>query len=326
MKKYFKFSLGLVALAIVAVTILVGCKKNEQAIPNPNNDTKIVRFGTGLMAVDYAPFYVAKKLGFFDEVLKQKGYTASYTIFQGPAPANEAMAGNSVDVVYIAEPPVIVGKAAGINIKIAGISCVLVQEILVRSNSNIHSVADLKGKKIAVMVGSSSHYGVAKMLEKAGLTLNDAQIINMAPPDARAAFDAGSVDAWAVWPPWVEQEELAGTGIVLPQQGQVINSLLTLRGGFVVDHPDLTAIIQAVHEKAKKWIIENPNEAQKIVADALNVPLEVIKKAWPEHNWSATLSDNVLNDLQNKADFLKQQNLINNPVNVRESMLLQPAH
>lgn len=182
MKTHLRFAFGLVALVLVLSVVVIGCNKKEPGNSTSADTKKVVRFGTGLMAVDYAPFYVAKKQGWFDEALKQEGYTTTYTVFQGPAPANEALAGNSVDVVYIAEPPVIVGKAAGINVKIAGISCTLVQEILVRSNSSIQSVPELKGKKIAVMVGSSSHYGVAKMLEKSGLKLTDAQIINMAPP------------------------------------------------------------------------------------------------------------------------------------------------
>ena len=135
-----------------------------------------------------------------------------YTTFQSLPPVNEAMATQQVDAVFEAEPPALIGRAAGIDVKIVGISCSLVQEILVPQKSKAQSVADLKGAKIAVLAGTSSHYGVLKLLKEAGLGPDSVEIIDMVPPDAKSAFETGQVDAWAVWPPFVEQEEMAGTG------------------------------------------------------------------------------------------------------------------
>ena len=59
-------------------------------------------------------------------------------------------------------------------------------------------MTDLKGARIAVLAGTSSHYGVLKNLQGAGLSRNDLSIVDMIPPNAKAAFAAGQVDAWAV--------------------------------------------------------------------------------------------------------------------------------
>ncbi|WP_162873790.1 ABC transporter substrate-binding protein, partial [Pseudomonas viridiflava] len=76
------------------------------------------------------------------------------------------------------------------------------ETILVRNESPLHSVADLKGRKVAFQTGSSAHNVVLRVLNKAGLTFKDIQPIYLTPADARAAFENGSVDAWAIWDPY----------------------------------------------------------------------------------------------------------------------------
>jgi len=271
--------------------------------------------------VDYGPYIVAKNKGWFDEVLKAKGSSAEYTQFQSLPPINESFATGRVDVVFEAEPPAIVGKAAGIDIKIMGISCSLVQEILVPKNSNVNSITDLKNKKIAVLAGTSSHYGLLKILKEAGLNASNVEIIDMIPPDAKNAFQTGRIDAWAVWPPWIEQEEIAGTGRVLPRGDATIQSIMAVRGDFAKQYPDITRSLIEVLARAKQWIGANPAEAQGMVAKELNVSLDVVKRAWPRHDWSAQLTDAAMADIQAKADFLKSNAFIKNSVDVRGNLV-----
>jgi sulfonate transport system substrate-binding protein len=278
-----------------------------------SSQPQTVRLGSFFTAVDYGPYLVAKNKGWFEEALKPLNAKPTYTVFQSLPPLNESLGADKVDVVFEAEPPAIVGKAAGINVKIAGISCKLSQEILVPKNSSA-SISGLKGKKIAVLAGTSSHYGVIKILEKAGLSKSDVEIIDMAPPEAKAAFETGKVDAWAVWPPFVEQEELAGKGKALGGGTARINSIMAMRGGFLSEQPRLAQAVYGVVQRSKAWMLKNPAQAQQIVSQELKVPLPVVKRAWPRHDWSATLDAAVTRDIQSKADFLKGANFIKNAV------------
>lgn len=70
------------------------------------------------------------------------------------------------------------------------------------TDSPLHQVADLKGKKVAFQKGSSSHNLILRALNKAGLSYKDIQPVYLSPADARAAFEQGSVDAWAIWEPF----------------------------------------------------------------------------------------------------------------------------
>ena len=76
------------------------------------------------------------------------------------------------------------------------------EAILVPKDSTLKSVADLKGKKVALNKGSNVHYLLVKALEKAGVKYTDIEPVFLAPADARAAFERGAVDAWVIWDPY----------------------------------------------------------------------------------------------------------------------------
>ena len=273
-----------------------------------------LRLGSFSVAIDYAPYLISKSQGLFDAI--QSGAKPEYTTFQSLPPINEAFATDRMDVVFEAEPPALIGRAAGIDVKIVAISCSLVQEILVQKTSAAATAADLKGAKIAVLAGTSSHYGVIKILKDAGLKPTDVQIIDMIPPDAKSAFETGQVDAWAVWPPFIEQEELAGIGRVLPKGDALIHSIMAVRGDFATKHPDKVKAIVAVINKTKAWMIQRPAEARAIVAKELTIPVEVVERAWPRHDWAATLSEAVIADMQAKANFLYEMKYVSTRVDV----------
>ncbi|MFX7776447.1 ABC transporter substrate-binding protein, partial [Acinetobacter baumannii] len=77
-----------------------------------------------------------------------------------------------------------------------------VEAILVKDDS-LQKPAQLKGKRIALNKGSNVHYFLVKLLEKHGLQYCDVTPVWLAPADARAAFERGSVDAWAIWEPYL---------------------------------------------------------------------------------------------------------------------------
>jgi sulfonate transport system substrate-binding protein len=278
-----------------------------------------LKIGSFFVAIDYAPYLIAKSKGLFEKI--DGGTPAKYTMFQSLPPINESFATNQIDAVFEAEPPALIGSAAGIDVKIVGISCSLVQEILVPVKSKAQSVADLRGSKIAVLAGTSSHYGVLKLLKEAGVAPNSVEIIDMVPPDAKSAFGTGQVDAWAVWPPFVEQEELAGVGRVLPKGDALIHSIMAVSGSFAAKNPATVKALVTILNETKAWMIKQPTEAQAIVAKELDIPVKVVERAWARHDWSATLNDEVIADIQAKADFLFDGKYVNSKVNVAKQVV-----
>jgi sulfonate transport system substrate-binding protein len=303
-----------IAVALAAMVSAFALYRLNRS-PEVGQGLPVVRLGSFSVAVDYAPYLIAKNKGWFKEVLGSKGYAIEFTTFQSLPPINEALATGQVDALVAAEPPFIVGNAAGIKSEIVAISCSLVQEILVPADSGIETPAGLKGKKIAVLAGTSSHYGLFKLLEHAGVDKSEVSVVDMIPPDAKVAFETNQVDAWAVWPPFVEQEEISGKGKVLPKGDAVIHSVMGVRGAFLEEHPEVVRELVATLERAKQWIRENESEAIRIVSAEIDVPVEVVERAWPRHDWDAVLSDNVKIDIQAKADFLYREGFVKQQVN-----------
>ncbi len=312
MKKQTKLWLSLGIIAIIAIV-------GFSLFYTPESQTqKTLHIGTFSKAIGDAPFFVAKNKGWFDDVASKYGYNVDFTIYETLPPINEGFATGRVDFIGEAEPPAIIGYAAGIGIKVVGIQSTYTQQIVVPADSDIDSIADLRGKKIAVLSGTSSDYALPKLLNQFGISKNEVEIFDMAPPDARAAFETGQIDAWAVWPPWIEQQVVAGNGKTLSAPGTFIQVLVVGREDFMNENPEFTAELLQVVEQTKEWITQNEEEAQQIVADEVTLPLEVVKEAWKTMDLTATIGEREINDMQAKSDFLYDNGKIKKKVSATE--------
>ncbi len=309
-------------ILVLAVVLLMAIVIAMASFSSPSQ-VKTVRIGTFSRAIDYAPFFIAKNDGSLDKVAAKYGANIEYLEFNSVASINEAFATENLDIGFEAEPQAIIAKAAGIGVEIVANGVSLTQEIIVSNKSGIKSVAELKGKKLAVLIGTSSHYGVFNTLKQNNVPADEVQILDMTPPDARGAFETNAIDAWAVWPPWIEQQEIAGNGVVLPGGNVSINSIIVERTGFIEKNPALSKeLLEAVLQE-KNFILENPKESQQTISRELGLPIEVVEKAWPRHDFNATLGPSELEDIQAKADFLFEKHIVNRRVNVTAELISQ---
>lgn len=289
--------------------------------PGPGTSSVLVRIGSFSKATDYAPYLVAKSKGWIEESLTPLGAKPEYIEFQTLPSINEALAAKRVDFIFEAEPPAIVGRAAGNDIRIITLSCTLTIQAIVPTSSQAKSLSDLKGQKIAVLAGTGAHYGLVSRAKQLGLADGDLQYADLIPPDARAAFESNQVAAWGVWPPWAEQEVVVAKARFLDGTDTPIQSILVVREDFRKDQPALTEAVVRAIDRAKEWIGQNPDAAMATIASELSLPIEVVKLAWPRHDWKARFSEPVLADLQAKADFLVAQKMIQNSVNVKRDLM-----
>jgi sulfonate transport system substrate-binding protein len=144
-------------------------------------------------------------------------FKAHWSDFTSGPPMLQAMGSGSIDVGGVGDaPPVFEASAGG---QIAVVSAIETDvnsgALLVPDNSPIHSVAQLKGKSVAVAQGSSANYHLLAVLTKAGLTIKDVTADYLQPAEAQAAFASGHVDAWDVWSPYIEQAEVQDHARVL---------------------------------------------------------------------------------------------------------------
>jgi sulfonate transport system substrate-binding protein len=134
-------------------------------------------------------------------------FKVAWSDFTSGPPMLQAMGSGAIDIGGVGDAPPVFAAAAGEKIEIAGalLGNPLAAAVVVPKGSPIKSVAQLRGKKIAVAQGSSADYHLLAVLKKAGLTPKDVTLQYLQPAQALAAFSSGHVDAWDIWSPYIEQ-------------------------------------------------------------------------------------------------------------------------
>jgi sulfonate transport system substrate-binding protein len=143
------------------------------------------------------------------------------TFTQGP-PLIEAARAGAIDVGQTGNTPAIFAAAARARVQLISASQgnVVSDAVLVAPGSPIRTVADLRGKRIAVGKGTSAHGQLLQSLRAAGMTLDDVDLTYLQPADGYAAFKQGQVDAWAVWDPYTAQAQLeTGARVLVSGEG-----------------------------------------------------------------------------------------------------------
>src|SRR6188508_2311347 len=154
---------------------------------------KVVRVGYQ----KYGNVILLKGKGGLEKKLAPLGFKVEWKEFPSGPPLLEALNVGAIDFGHAGEAPPIFAQAAGAPIQYVAYEppAPKGEAILVPKDSKIASVADLKGKKVALNKGSNVHYLLVKALEKAGIKYSEIEPVFLAPADARAAFEKGVVDA-----------------------------------------------------------------------------------------------------------------------------------
>jgi sulfonate transport system substrate-binding protein len=147
---------------------------------------------------------ILKTQGNLEQTLKDKGITVSWHEFVSGLPLLESLNVGNVDIsADVADTVPIFAQAAGAKLTYFATEAPSpqAQAIVVPVSSSINSLADLKGKRIAVTKAAGVHYLLISALQKAGLSFSDIQPAYLTPADGRAALENGKVDAWVTWDP-----------------------------------------------------------------------------------------------------------------------------
>ncbi|MFT9299177.1 MAG: aliphatic sulfonate ABC transporter substrate-binding protein, partial [Gluconobacter sp.] len=185
----------------------------------------------------------------------------------------------------------------------------LAEAILVPKDSSIRTVADLKGKRIALNRASNVHWFLLQALHKAGLSFHDIKPAYLTPPSARSAFESGQIDAWAIWDPYLSGALSSGPRILTTAQDMVANREFFLaRRGFSESQPDL--LREALHQIAQTdvWAQIHKPEISHLLATQTGLPYDTVYSAIKTRDFGyAPMSADIIQEQQQVADgFLKE--------------------
>ncbi|WP_434136919.1 ABC transporter substrate-binding protein (plasmid) [Pseudomonas luteola] len=249
--------------------------------------------------------------------LENLPFRIQWAEFPAAAPLAEALNARAVDAGIIGDAPLLFSLAAGAQVKAIAVdkSDPYGTAIIVRSDSFLTSVHDLKGKRIATGKGSIGHYIALKALDSAGLSAQAVEFRFLGPVDAKMALANGSVDAWATWEPYTAQAEVTDHSRVLVS-GRGLwagNSYLAATSDALND-PAKRAALQEYLERlaaAQRWGYEHLDSYAKTLASITGLSEEVARLQFKRRqlHWIA-LDDNTVRQQQETADFYYRQKLI----------------
>ncbi|PSA96827.1 aliphatic sulfonates ABC transporter substrate-binding protein [Bacillus atrophaeus] len=271
-----------------------------------------------------SPLLIAKEKGWFEETFEKEGIKVKWTEFQSGPPQFEGLAADKLDFSQVGNSPVISGQAAGISFKEIGLSQdgLKANGILVKKDSGIHNLKDLKGKKIAVAKGSSGFDFLYKALDQAGLSADDVNIIQLQPDEATSAFENGAVDAWSIWEPYLSIQTLKHEAKIIAngESTDLYSPGFTLvRTKFADEYPDEVVRFLKVYDKAVAWQKKHIEEAADLYADIKNLDKEVVKNVLNNTEpLNEVINDDIIKAQQETADFQYRTKAINKKIDVKE--------
>lgn len=240
----------------------------------------------------------------------------------------EALAVGAVDFGAVGNIPPIFAQSAGKDLGYAAYEVYPSSSLglVIPSDSKIQNLSELKGKRIALQKGSSAHEFLAKVLQKAGLSWQDIQPIWLPPADARAAFDKGSIDAWAVWDPYLSAIELTHTVKVLIDGAAFPKtySYFISNPKFTTAHPDATAkFIKSLNE-ADTWILNNQTLAVDLYAKNTGLTQEIAQHTLDRRSKPSPirpLNAEIIESQQKIADLFYAEKLIPKQIKIQDIVL-----
>lgn len=264
---------------------------------------KVVRIGFQ----KYGKLVLLKSKGSLEPKLKALGYSVVWTEFPSGPPLLEALNVGAIDFGNTGEAPPIFAQAAGAPIQYVAYEppAPKGEAILVPKDSPLKSIADLKGKKVALNKGSNVHYLLVKALEKAGVKYNEITPVFLAPADARAAFEKGAVDAWVIWDPFQAAAEVATQARTLADGTDIVSNYQFYFSSqkFLGTDPKIVDLVLAQLSEVDDWAKGDIKAVAEQLSPSVGLPVPVLELALKRQSYGIKpINDKVIAEQQQVAD------------------------
>ncbi|MBO7744340.1 sulfonate ABC transporter substrate-binding protein [Paenibacillus sp. MWE-103] len=334
-------NLSVFLIALLSMTfVLAGCGSNnanhaanagpsENAAADANAKPTSGDAGGKEIRIGYQKYgtvNILKAKGTLDKRLEAEGYNVTWTEFPGGPQLLEALNVGSIDIGHTGEAPPIFAQAAKAPLVYLAHEPASPNSegILVPKDSKIASLADLKGKKIALNKGSNVHYLLVKALEKAGVDYNDITTVFLPPGDARVAFENGTVDAWVIWDPFLAAAQTATDGKLLTDGKDLVSNVefyLASRK-FAEANGPVIDIFKEELDKIDKWAEANQKDVAALLSPQLGIDVPSLELAAKRRGYGLLPIDDAIIDAQQKiADTFLNLKLIPESIQVKDATL-----
>ncbi|MCL6245683.1 sulfonate ABC transporter substrate-binding protein [Acinetobacter sp. ANC 7200] len=302
--------------ALVGAMMMSGCGKKEAE--------ENVTLNIGFQKYGLLP--ILKERGTLETALKSQGVNIKWVEFPAGPQLLEGLNVGSVSFGEVGEAPPIFAQAAQTDlVYIANQPAVPKAEaLIVQKDSAIHSIQDLKGKRVALNKGSNVHYLLLKLLEANQLKFSDLNVVYLPPADARAAFEKGAVDAWVIWDPFLSAaEHQLNARTIANGENLVKNYQFYLADRkFAQENPKVLQAVVNELNLTTQWVSKNQDEAAKLLEGKTGLGLDVLKTSISRlGNQVTPITAQVAQEQQQVADAFYNEKLIPNKLNIESAII-----
>lgn len=317
-------SLALCAAAVAGM--ITGCSSQSQSATSSSAAKTPVSFKIAFSTwVGYGPMFIARDKGFF----KKYGVDPQLTIVEDESTYASSLASNSVQAVAHVLDREVINYANGVKEK----SVVALDQSLggdgIIASSDIKTVADLKGKTVALDKSSTSYFFFLSVLKKNGIDDSSVTIKDMGASDAGASFVAGKIDAAVTWQPWLTNCTQRKGGHLLVSSKDYPNTIVdevVFSDQFIKAHPDAVKGFVEGWYDGVDYFNTNKDDAISIMAKGLSIEtsdfksqVEGVKYYGKSENKSffdKSTTDNIFSVTQNAVNFWIAKKMIKSSFNV----------
>jgi sulfonate transport system substrate-binding protein len=293
------------------------------------DDAKTFRIGFqkgGVLAL-------AKASGAIEKRLAARGINVQWNEFTSGPPLLEALGAGALDFGSTGDVPPLFAQAAGGDLLYVAATKGAVDgsAILVKTDSPIQTLADLKGKNVAFKRGSSAHNFTIRALEKGGLTLGDINALDLGPPDAAVAFASGQIDAWAIWDPYYAvQAQDPGTRVLATTEGIVDSyGYYLANGAFTRQNPTVVSEVLGALKQTGADAQAHLDDTAAAISSITGVPVPVQKivltRKGADLGSLVALDDHVLAYQQSLADTFFKLKIVPKQLDIKSAFWTTPA-
>jgi len=274
---------------------------------------------------------ILKANGELERALAPLGVRISWHEFTSGLPLLEAINTGNIDFgADVADTVPLFAQAAGAKLAYIAEESASpsAQAILVSADSPIKTLADLKGKKIAVTKGAGSHFLLLAALAKSGLTFKDISPAYLTPADGRAAFIGGNVDAWVAWDPFLTSAQRQSNARILSDGS---NGLANYKryylssAAFADRRGDVLNVIYGKLDETGKWVKAHPKDAATLLAELWGIDAPTVEEANGHRSYQVgVVTSPGLSEQQRIADAFYAEGLLPTKVNASDAKIWTP--
>lgn len=309
-RDFLKLSLGAAAAALPVLH-----PSGVLAAPAP----RVLRIGNQKGALS-----LLKGRGSLEKRLAPLGVSVTWTEFNAGPVQLEALNVGSIDFGDVGDAPPIFAQAAGAPLAYVAATQPRPRSeaVIVPRNSALRDVADLKGKRVAFNKGSNVHFFLVQLLRKHGLDYGDIHPVFLAPADARAAFENGSIDAWVIWDPFFAAAQATlGARVLADASGVDGNRGFYFSSqNYARQNPDVLAIVVDEIAKTDAWGKTHRADYAAELAKLWGLPAPIVQQAVDRNEFgTVTVTRPILGEQQKIADTFLELGLVPKRVDVLEA-------